>query len=359
MAQKIKFRRGTAATLATIIPENGEPCWTTDTKKFAIGDGTTQGGVNVSSAIDADATANLSNKVITSGVLTVESDGLQRLRLGDSSIGGRILNNPALIKFDTSFNGKSSADDLTIIFHPNLVGPVKDSTYYNLDAYLMFDVGASSTGFLTPTMQVTMANFTSFQGHLELIQNISSTAGTFLTGIASACLVSNTAITLPGTPSGTTARSICRINGVGVTNAPGVYAPTGKAGAGIQFAKTTVSSPTVRIRQGSHVKLTELTNNPPQIINTILTSGGTIFSGGVMFAEAVCSAFPAVSDLSYYWRANGSIIPTQTGFVGLTGFTPPFAATGFTSGTLFTCAFTATNSYGSGSGVTDACKQIT
>ena len=45
MATKIRFRRGTAAQLASITPDLGEPCWVTDTNTLYIGNGTTPGGV--------------------------------------------------------------------------------------------------------------------------------------------------------------------------------------------------------------------------------------------------------------------------------------------------------------------------
>lgn len=42
---KIKFRRGQDKQRLAIIPEEGEPIFTTDTKRFAIGDGETKGGI--------------------------------------------------------------------------------------------------------------------------------------------------------------------------------------------------------------------------------------------------------------------------------------------------------------------------
>lgn len=45
MAQQIRFLRGVAANLSTILPDVGEPVWVTDTFEFRVGDGVTQGGV--------------------------------------------------------------------------------------------------------------------------------------------------------------------------------------------------------------------------------------------------------------------------------------------------------------------------
>lgn len=41
---KIKFRRGTEAERSNVIFDEGEPAYTTDTKRLIIGDGTTEGG---------------------------------------------------------------------------------------------------------------------------------------------------------------------------------------------------------------------------------------------------------------------------------------------------------------------------
>ncbi len=45
MSQKIQIRRGVEAQRTLITPDVGEPLFTTDNKKFYIGDGTTAGGV--------------------------------------------------------------------------------------------------------------------------------------------------------------------------------------------------------------------------------------------------------------------------------------------------------------------------
>ena len=43
----LRVRRGTNAERLTVTPQEGEPVYTTDTKKFFIGDGTTVGGIEV------------------------------------------------------------------------------------------------------------------------------------------------------------------------------------------------------------------------------------------------------------------------------------------------------------------------
>lgn len=48
----IKFRRGLSADRTSIIPESGEPIWTTDTNSFYIGNGSTPGGILVAASGD-------------------------------------------------------------------------------------------------------------------------------------------------------------------------------------------------------------------------------------------------------------------------------------------------------------------
>ena len=47
MSQKIQLRRGADAVRKTIVFDQGEPVWSTDTKTFRIGDGVTSGGLSV------------------------------------------------------------------------------------------------------------------------------------------------------------------------------------------------------------------------------------------------------------------------------------------------------------------------
>lgn len=47
MSQRIQVRRGTDASRRTIVLNQGEPAWTTDSQKFFIGDGNTYGGLSI------------------------------------------------------------------------------------------------------------------------------------------------------------------------------------------------------------------------------------------------------------------------------------------------------------------------
>lgn len=51
----IQVRRGLATDLAVITPVEGEPCYTTDTKEFKLGDGSTLGGVSVNNKFSDNA----------------------------------------------------------------------------------------------------------------------------------------------------------------------------------------------------------------------------------------------------------------------------------------------------------------
>ena len=54
MAQRIQFRRGTNAARQTIVPNAGEPVWTTDTNSLYVGDGLTTGGISAGGFPDSE-----------------------------------------------------------------------------------------------------------------------------------------------------------------------------------------------------------------------------------------------------------------------------------------------------------------
>ena len=59
----LRLRRGTDSTRTSITPVQGEPIYTTDTKKLYIGDGTTAGGVEIGGTTVSNAS---DNRIITS-----------------------------------------------------------------------------------------------------------------------------------------------------------------------------------------------------------------------------------------------------------------------------------------------------
>ena len=50
----LRLRRGTDSTRTSITPVQGEPIYTTDTKKLYIGDGSTAGGIEIGGGAASD-----------------------------------------------------------------------------------------------------------------------------------------------------------------------------------------------------------------------------------------------------------------------------------------------------------------
>jgi len=100
----LQIRRGTDAERQTITPKVGEPIFTTDQKEFYIGDGTTQGGIQISGTLvneetpQLGANLDLNNNDIT-GTGNINIDGTitatGNINLGDAAddnviVGGQI-----------------------------------------------------------------------------------------------------------------------------------------------------------------------------------------------------------------------------------------------------------------------------
>jgi hypothetical protein len=77
MANQIKFKRGLQAQRTSVTPAQGEPIYTTDDKKFYIGDGVTPGGVEV--APNATHTGDVSGAT----VLTIANDAVNNAKLAN------------------------------------------------------------------------------------------------------------------------------------------------------------------------------------------------------------------------------------------------------------------------------------
>jgi hypothetical protein len=87
MAQKIQIRRGLEAQRAAIVPDAGEPLFTTDGKQFFIGDGATAGGLLVGSWSAGGYVQKIrGTQAIGSGVNSVAVTGL-----GLASVPAQIL----------------------------------------------------------------------------------------------------------------------------------------------------------------------------------------------------------------------------------------------------------------------------
>lgn len=104
MATKIYFRRGTAAEVLAIIPEEGEPVWIRDEKKLYLGDGVTSGGIFIGGdGIGVDVLNNLFGTVTISGVgdIEVTEDGQTILISG----GGGAIAFTELIDTPSNYTG--------------------------------------------------------------------------------------------------------------------------------------------------------------------------------------------------------------------------------------------------------------
>jgi hypothetical protein len=77
MSQKIQIRRGVEAQRALIIPDAGEPLFTTDNKQLFIGDGATAGGLLVGGGTGVGYVQKYrGTQAIASGVDAVTVSGL-------------------------------------------------------------------------------------------------------------------------------------------------------------------------------------------------------------------------------------------------------------------------------------------
>jgi len=89
-----QFRRGTDAERQSITPKAGEPLFVTDTGKIFVGNGTTQGGLLVSTALSDDETPSLSgnlnlnnNDIVGTGNINIDGfiTATGNINLGDGA----------------------------------------------------------------------------------------------------------------------------------------------------------------------------------------------------------------------------------------------------------------------------------
>lgn len=78
----LQIRRGLESELQQIIPLDGEPVWTQDTKQLYVGDGYTQGGNLISAVQDVSTTSN----VTFANVNVTYTATVSAIRFGDGSI---------------------------------------------------------------------------------------------------------------------------------------------------------------------------------------------------------------------------------------------------------------------------------
>ena len=97
----LQIRRGTDAERLTIIPAAGEPVFTTDTKEMFIGDGTTVGGVKVSSELEDLTILNTTENGVP---ITTLADNVTTgsIRLASNLTKLTVSNSEIIAKFDST-----------------------------------------------------------------------------------------------------------------------------------------------------------------------------------------------------------------------------------------------------------------
>jgi hypothetical protein len=102
----LKFRRGTDSGRSAITPAEGEPIFTTDTKKLYVGDGSTAGGVAVDTAVSDGDKGDIT--VSSSGATwTIDNDAVTYAKIQNVSAASRLLGRG-------SASGSGDVEEITI-----------------------------------------------------------------------------------------------------------------------------------------------------------------------------------------------------------------------------------------------------
>ena len=171
----LRLRRGTDAERLLVTPLQGEPIFTTDTKRLYVGDGSTIGGVLVTgdtsnTEVGADTTPQLggdldlnSNNIVGTGNISIDGTitATGNISLGDSDadtidVGGLINTNlrPAI---DGAYNIGSAIRRWNNIYAE---GAQIDSKITAQNLVVGNIIGADSTVYLnTETSTITATNF--------------------------------------------------------------------------------------------------------------------------------------------------------------------------------------------------------
>ena len=102
----LKLRRGTDSGRSAITPAEGEPIFTTDTKKLYVGDGSTAGGIAVDTAVTDGDKGDIT--VSSSGATwTIDNDAVTYAKIQNVSAASRLLGRG-------SASGSGDVQELTI-----------------------------------------------------------------------------------------------------------------------------------------------------------------------------------------------------------------------------------------------------
>lgn len=149
----LRLRRGTDSTRTSITPVQGEPIYTTDTKKMYIGDGTTAGGVEI-------------------GGTTVSNSGDNRVITSDGTSTGLVAES------NLSFNGTQ----LTItgsIISPSLTGSLQGSSSYSIQSLSSsFATNSSTASYVLNAVSASFASTASFLSGTVTSASFAQTATT-------------------------------------------------------------------------------------------------------------------------------------------------------------------------------------
>lgn len=102
----LKLRRGTDSNRSSITPAEGEPIFTTDTKKLYVGDGSTAGGIAVDTAVSDGDKGDIT--VSSSGATwTIDNDAVTYAKMQNVSAASRLLGRG-------SASGSGDVEEITI-----------------------------------------------------------------------------------------------------------------------------------------------------------------------------------------------------------------------------------------------------
>jgi hypothetical protein len=153
----LKLRRGTSSNRTSITPAEGEPIFTTDTKKLYLGDGTTAGGVEIGGVADGDK-GDIT--VSSSGATwTVDNDAVTYAKIQNVSATSRLLGRAS--------SGAGDVEEITIGSGLSLSGTT-----------LSASGGGGSLGaptfVVTKTADETITNSTTLQQDDHLFQALTN-----------------------------------------------------------------------------------------------------------------------------------------------------------------------------------------
>lgn len=155
----LKLRRGTDSGRSAITPAEGEPIFTTDTKKLYVGDGSTAGGIAVDTAVSDGDKGDIT--VSSSGATwTIDNDAVTYAKIQNVSATSRLLGRAS--------SGAGDVEEITIGSGLTLTGTTLSAS----------GGGGGGTGaptyVVTKTADETITSSTTLQDDDHLFQALTS-----------------------------------------------------------------------------------------------------------------------------------------------------------------------------------------